>query len=320
MGAFGVAARRVRRGWLPALAWALLVVASGAHGQGPAPGPAPDTAAPPVLLEPFAVDGGSLKLTVPRGALTVRPSTDDRVHVRGTLAAGQRLRQAAMPGGRLLALVDEARLFPAAATLDVQVPAALSLSIDVAAARLDLEGVDGPTLHVDGGSGPIRLVSAAKAVKVRSRSGPLELELSGERLDVGTVTGDIDLSALTTGVRLRAESVAGALRIQTGEPGPLRIESVSGRIEISTRQGQAPVSLETVTGDIDLRLAEQTAAALRFEPGTRPLGLRGGLVAAADGRARLAGGTWPLRLATLSGGLTVRQGSGVLAEPEPIRD
>jgi hypothetical protein len=175
-------------------------------------------------------------------------------------------------------------------------------------------------LRVDGGSGPIRLVSAANAVRVRSRAGRLELALSGERLDLGTVTGDMDLSAPTSGVRLRAESVSGALRLQVEEPGPMRIENVSGRIEIRTGQGAAPVSLETVTGDIELRLAEQASATLRFEPGTRPLGLRGGLVAAADGLARQGGGTWRLRLATLSGGLTVRLGNGLLAEPEPVRD
>lgn len=316
MDAFGVAAQMMRRWWFPALASAALAFASAAQGQAQAP----EAAAQAVLLEAFPVDGGALRIVLPRGALTVGPSSDDRVHVRGTLAAGQRLRQAAMPSGRVLALVDEGRLFPAAATLDVQVPATLSLSIDVEEARLDLDGVGGSSLRVDGGNGPIRMASAAEVVRVRSRAGRLELSLTGQRLDLGSMTGDIDLAAPTAGVRLRAESVAGALRLDVAEPGPMRIETVSGRIEFRTGQGQEPVSLETVTGDIELRLAEQVSAALRFEPGTRPLGLRGGLVAAADGLARQGEGTWPLRLATLSGGLTVRQGGGVLAEPQPIRD
>lgn len=302
---------------------ALWAFASEAWAQGaPAPvlpGGAP-SAEPAGLLPPFPIDGGLLKLRLPRGTLTVRPSSDGNVHVRGTLAPGQRLREGLMPGGRVVALVDEGRLFAAAATLDVQVPPAIALSIALDEAALDLEGVGGGVLRVDGGRGPIRLASAAQVVRVTSGSGSLSLALEGERLDVGTVTGDIDLDAPAAGVQLRADTVSGVIRARVAAPGPMRVESISGRIDLTVGQGQAPVSLETVTGDIELRLAEQATAALRFEPGTRPLGLRGGLVAAADGTARPGGGTWPLRLVTLSGAVTVRQGTGVLAEPEPIRD
>ena len=318
MGASGIAARRMGGRWVPAAVLAALAFASGASGQTSPSGAGEEAAAAPAaLLEPFAVDGDTLKIILPRGGLTMGPSSDGRVHVRGLLSAGQRLRPSAMPGGRVVALMDEGRLFPAPATLDVQVPEALSLSIDVADARLDLAGVGGARLRVEGGSQPIRLSSAAEVVEVRSRSGGLELDLAGSRLYVGTVTGDVDLSAPTPGVRLVAESVSGALRLQVVEPGPLRVDNVS---ELGTGQGQAPVSLETVSGDIELRLADAATAALRFAPGGRPVRLGEGLVASADGLARQGGGEWRLRLATLSGGLTVRQGSRVLAEPRPVLD
>lgn len=319
MGASSVAARRRHGRGVPGAAFAALVFASCALGQAPAPGTGAgaDAAGPAALLEPFAIDGDTLKVVLPRGALTVGPSSDGQVHVRGVLSAGQRLRQSAMRGGRVVALMDEGRLFPAAATLEVQVPDSVSLSIEVDDTRLDLAGVGGARLRVEAGNQPVRLRSAADVVQVRSRSGPLDLDLSGSRLSLGTVTGDMDLTAPTPGVRLVAESVSGALRLQVAEPGPMRLDTVSGRIELRTGQGQAPVSLETVSGDIELRLAEQASAALRFAPGVRPLRLGAGLVAGADGLARQGGGPWPLRLATLSGGLTVRQGNGVLAEPGP---
>lgn len=322
MGVSSVATHRGQGRWIPCAAFAALVLASGACGQAPVPntGGGTNASGPAALLAPFAVDGDTLKILLPRGSLTVGPSSDDQVHVRGVLSAGQRLRHSAMPGGRVVALMDEGRLFPAEATLDVQVPTSVSLSIDVDDARLDLAGVGGARLRVDGGNQPVRVSSAAEVVQVRSRSGSLALDLSGSRLSVGTVAGDVDLSAPTPGVRLAAESVSGTLRLQVAEPGPMRVDNVSGRIELRTGQGQGPVSLETVSGDIELRLAEQASAALRFAPGVRPVRLGTGLVAGADGLAHQGGGQWPLRLATLSGGLTVLQGNGVLAAPGPVLD
>jgi len=318
-GIAGATARRLMSG-IGLLA--LFVASCAVQGQAPAPGgaPLPPSLAEGGLLEAFSLSGGSLRIVLPRGALTVRPSSDGQVRVRGRLAAGQRLRQAAMPGGHALRVLDDGRLVPAAATLDVEVPAEASLSIDVEDAELDLDGVGGQRLRVEGGARPLRLVSAAPEVRVWSRSGPLTLRLSGQRLSIASVTGEVDLVAPSTGVQARIESVAGSLQLQLEQPGPMRVETVSGRIDLRTGQGSVPVTVETVTGDIDLRLAKDTSAALKLEPGAWPMGLRGSLNAGADGLARVGDGRWPLRLATLSGRLTVRQGTAVLAEPEPHSD
>jgi len=312
-----IALRRARCGGLVAL----LLASCAVRGQAPAvEGEAPPAAPEAGLLEPFPVAGGGLRIVLPRGGLTVRPSGDGQVHVRGRLAAGQRLRRAERPAGPVLRVLDEGRLFPAAATLEVDVPADASLSIEVDDAELDLEDVGGERLRIDGGARALRVVSDSPEVRVQSRSGPLSLQLSGQRLFIATLSGQVDLVAPTPGVQARIDSVAGSLQLQLQQPGPMRVETVSGRIDLRTGQGNAPVSMETVTGDIELQLAQDTTAVLKFEPGAQPLGLRGALVAGADGLARVGDGAWPLRLATLSGRLTVRQGPLLLAEPEPHGD
>ena len=129
-----IALRRARCGGLVALLLASCVV----RGQAPAvEGEAPPAAPEAGLLEPFSLAGGGVRIVLPRGGLTVRPSGDGQVHVRGRLAAGPRLRRAERPAGPVLRVLDEGRLFPAAASREVEVPADASLSNEVDDTELD---------------------------------------------------------------------------------------------------------------------------------------------------------------------------------------
>lgn len=301
--------------WARQISVALILVASlsTAEAQAPPSNSPPSTPTPAGLLLPaFRVEGGLLRVVVPRGSLRLRPSPDEQVRVSGRLAAGQRLRLAPTVEGMALRLLDEGRFPEAEAILLVEVPALVSLAVDVDNARLDLEAVGGDRLTVHGGGQNLRVKSPARRVVVRTLSGNLALQLTGEMLNIDSVSGAVDLDAAVSGVEVDVQSVSGDVVIRTPSPGPLRAASVSGAVTIAAGQGEAPVSIETVSGDIDVRLPDPFAAVIRLEPGRNLVDLRGGLLTSAGGGIEVGAGRWPLRLATVSGRLTVRRAGTVL--------
>ena len=274
--------------------------------------------APVELLPPIALpEGSELRIILPRGELALRPSTDGQLRVIGRLAPGQRLRAMARPEGPILRVLDEDRPTPAAAELTLQVPPTVRLSIDVEDASLDLVGVGGDRLRIQGGAQALRVQSSAARVRASSLAGGMDLQLEGGDLEVDSLSGAVQLAAAGPGVDLRVQSLSGNIALTAPQPGRVRVASISGAIEVTLGQGEQPALLDTVGGDIALRLAEGVAGRLSFAPGRQPLALRGGRSTAADGSVALGEGDWAIRLATVSGRLVVRQGAGIVAEPPP---
>ncbi len=274
--------------------------------------------APVELLPPIALpEGSELRIILPRGELQLRPSTDGQLRIIGRLAPGQRLRATARPEGPILRVLDEDRPTPAAAELILQVPPTVRLSIDVEDASLDLVGVGGDRLRIQGGARPLRVQSGAAQVRASSLAGGMDLQLDGGDVQIDSLSGAIQLVAAGQGVDLRVQSLSGNIGLTAPQPGRVRVASISGAIDVTLGQGERPALLDTVGGDIALRLADGVAGRLSFAPGRQPLVLMGGRSTAADGTVALGEGPWPIRLATVSGQLFVRQGAGLIAAPSP---
>lgn len=104
----------------------------------------------------------------------------------------------------------------------------------------DRRNIDGASLEVQ--------VPVGASVEAESVSGDIEAAgVSGETLELRTVSGDLDVAADSS--RLTLVSVSGDINF-TGTASRVEVESVSGEVELSGVSGE--VDATTVSGDVTL--------------------------------------------------------------------
>lgn len=116
-------------------------------------------------------------------------------------------------------------------------------------------GLDSGSLEVSGmasvdvevGSGSVNVRGVDGPVAARTGSGPVELTDVGGPVDVETGSGSIDGRDLRAG-EVRAHANAGAVRLELVDPRSVRVETGSGRIDLTVPDDRYRVDAESAAG------------------------------------------------------------------------
>jgi len=151
------------------------------------------------------------------------------------------------------------------AMLEVQVPRGSSVEVSAVSADISSKGVLG-TQRLKTVSGEITAEVSGDDSEVRSVSGDIRVHGSGKAtsLRVSSVSGGLDL---TNGAgKLDVVTVSGDARVHMGDSSEITARTTSGEFELHTRLSKdARVSIESVSGDLTLDLGNSTGLALEIE-------------------------------------------------------
>ena len=210
--------------------------------------------------------------------------------------------------------------------LDIDVPRSARVQLRTASGDVAAAGIGGASRWTSA-SGDLRIATEGGALQVETMSGDAILDAVGtldlgartvsgdlrvraSRLaatDVGTTSGDVRLEAdLVAGGRHAISSVSGDVELVTPSPvrvevatiagdvraqGAHRVEGTRSRRTLVAGTGSVGVSVRTTSGDITLRVARATGAAVAPDPD------RAGAVGSSPAEAPNPGPADPPRLA-----------------------
>lgn len=149
--------------------------------------------------------------------------------------------------------------------LRLTVPIRADLDIDVVSADVDVEGVASNELSVESVSGEVTVAAAPREADFDSVSGDLMLTINSGRVSAETVSGDLTLRGRLDG-EVRVETVSGRIDVGVLQSRVQKLSgsTVSGDIRINTAlASNGRISLETVSGDLDLTLPKNLSANVR---------------------------------------------------------
>ncbi|HEY0243735.1 MAG TPA: DUF4097 family beta strand repeat-containing protein [Gemmatimonadaceae bacterium] len=220
------------------------------------------------------------------GSVRITGWSRDSVAVRGTLGKGNTLH---MGGGRtgikmFVEGMDERN--PAAADIEVMVPARAKVWVKTATARIDVTGVAGSLdLYVVGGDikvtgnpadvnaeaidGSITIVGSPAWVRAKSASGDVSLDGSTSDVTVSTVSGKIDVDGARF-ERAKFETVTGSIRFAGtfARGGLANFDSHSGSVEIGIPAGSpADFEIASIAGSITNKLTASRPVPGRYGRG-----------------------------------------------------
>ena len=207
-----------------------------------------------------------------KGSITISAWNKPEVEISGTLGAGAKGLVVEGGADHLTIKVqppDQQGWFSWGADtrmgdtlLDIKVPKSAELKIEVVSAGVNLSGVAGRSLKVDGVSGKLRLDSAAKDVELDSVSGNIDLIGMADRAHLETVSGNIRARGLNG--QIKFETVSGDIDTESGSYREINAGSVSGAINLrGTPDMNARIDVETMSGDVHLYLPADASTRLR---------------------------------------------------------
>jgi len=140
--------------------------------------------------------------------------------------------------------------------IEIEVPrsaAVASTAVDTASGDVRVERIAGP-VRVNTASGDVGLEAIDGPVRVHTASGEVEMrELRGE-VAVDAASGDLSLRDIAGSVRLRTAS--GAVSIEEASIPSFQFQTASGDVRVrGLLTGPGPFRVETVSGGVDLDLA-----------------------------------------------------------------
>jgi DUF4097 and DUF4098 domain-containing protein YvlB len=151
------------------------------------------------------------------------------------------------------------------ARLDIQVPRGSSLEVSAVSADVSSRGVLG-TQRLKTVSGEITAEVSGEDSEVRSVSGDITVHGNGKptSLRVSSVSGSLDL---TNGAgKLDVVTVSGDARVHMGDASEITARTTSGELELHAKLlKDARVSVEGVSGDLTLDLGSAAGLALEIE-------------------------------------------------------
>lgn len=200
-------------------------------------------------------------------------------------------------------------------TYRVNVPASAAAEIKTTSGNIEVIGLGG-AVSLSSTSGEVRAEELTSGLIVNTASGDVVLnDIAGE-LQVGTISGDVQLSdgrvepasVNTTSGNVELEGVVGALQVGTvsgdisvhdASAINLNLSSTSGEIDYAGGLAAGASSVSTISGDIDLRLPEDSAFKLEASSVS-------GEISNAFDSSDAAGGT-DLSVSSTSGNIDIEQ-------------
>lgn len=149
--------------------------------------------------------------------------------------------------------------------LRITVPLRVKLEIEAVSADVDVNGVASRELSIDSVSGDVVVAGAPREAEIESVSGDLRLTLNSAKVSAQTVSGDLELRGRLNG-EVSVETVSGRVDVSTRESSLTKLSgnSVSGDLRVVTALGDGgEISLETVSGDVRLELPRSLSAVVR---------------------------------------------------------
>ncbi len=207
-----------------------------------------------------------------KGSVTVSGWDKSEVAISGTLGDGAKALTVEGGGDHLTIKVqppDKQGWFSWSADtrmgdtlLEIKVPQSAEMKIEVVSADVNLSGVAGRSLKVDGVSGKQHLDSGAKDVELGSVSGNVDLVGSSTRTHVETVSGNIRARGLNGQIKL--ETVSGDIDADNSGYRDVNAGTVSGDITLRGKPDSGVrVDVETMSGDVHVFLPGDASARLR---------------------------------------------------------
>ncbi|MGN7919621.1 DUF4097 family beta strand repeat-containing protein [Lysobacter sp. 22409] len=149
--------------------------------------------------------------------------------------------------------------------LRLTVPLQAKLEIDAVSATVDVNGVAPRDLSIDSVSGDVIVAAAPREAEIESVSGDLRLTLNSAKVSAQTVSGDLSLRGRLNG-EVDIETVSGKVDVTTRESRLAKLSgnSVSGDLRVTGALADGgEISLETVSGDVRLSLPRVLSATVR---------------------------------------------------------
>jgi DUF4097 and DUF4098 domain-containing protein YvlB len=151
------------------------------------------------------------------------------------------------------------------AMLEIQVPRGSTLEVSAVSADISSRGVLG-TQRLKTVSGEITAEISGDDSEVRSVSGDLTVKGNGKpgSLRVSSVSGSLDLT--NSAGKLDVVTVSGDARVHMGDTSEVNARTTSGTLELHAKLlREARVSVEGVSGDISLDLGSAPGLTLEIE-------------------------------------------------------
>jgi DUF4097 and DUF4098 domain-containing protein YvlB len=263
-----------------------------------------------------AEPGGEVVISNVSGSIDVRGWDRSEVQVTGHLGEDVERLDLTTSGGRTIVKVVLPRgsSNDGDAVISVQVPKNSSVEVSAVSADVSSQGVLGAqrlksvsgeiTADISGDDSEVRSVSGdltvrgtGKPISLRANSvsGNFDLTSGAGKLDVVTVSGDARVQmGETSEVRGRTTSGDLELRAKLTRDGRVDVEGVSGEITLRlTAPGGLSTEIESFSGDIEGCLAGSVERVSKYGPGVR-LNLR-----------TVEGGGARVRAKTLSGDIDI---------------
>lgn len=212
--------------------------------------------------------GGSVDRTVPAdangvveisnvsGTIDVRGWDRSEVQVTGELGDDVERLDVESSGGHTIVkvILPRGHNSDGEATLEVKVPKGSTVEVGAVSADVTSKGVLG-TQRLKSVSGEVNAEVSGDESEVRSVSGDVTVKGSGKpiSLRVSSVSGSLDL--MNGAGKLDVVTVSGDARVNMGETSEVRGRTTSGNLSVNaklTRDGR--VDVEGVSGDITLRV------------------------------------------------------------------
>jgi hypothetical protein len=136
---------------------------------------------------------------------------------------------------------------------DIEVRGALA-PVSVATTSGSVVGSELAWAHVRSVSGDVTLDGVRGPLEVETTSGDIEVRGVTDSLRFATVSGDIRVDRAPRGIR--AGTTSGDIHVEGMAAGLVRLRSTSGEVRLGVERGLRGVDVRTISGDIELRLAE----------------------------------------------------------------
>jgi Putative adhesin len=226
--------------------------------------------------------GNRIELAVAASDVEIRPGSGSSIHIEAIQRGGSPgdYKVDVVPSGDTVRVTETSGNFfwffgSRGVRYRISVPSGAQADIRTASGEIDVEGLSG-MVALASVSGDVRAGDLSGGLTVSTTSGEVQLSDIVGKLEVGSISGDVTLengqidgaTVSTTSGKVQLDGVAGALKL-TSVSGDIQVrEARNGQLDLSTTSGEIKYegslagasanTLDTISGDVNLRLPEDS--------------------------------------------------------------